>query len=362
MILTAFLKNSNETNQNKTTFEPYQYGTTIRKYQQEDIDLEQIDIVILGWGNSDYSSIQEQLYLLTSNFKAQKVLDLGELKPTISTLIALLKVLFQNGVFPLIISPKAEAVEAQLKAYEKEYELLNMTLVDSRLPYAENQPNRLINKLLDWYPHLLFYLNCLGHQSYLVDGETVHYLEDKYFDTYRLGAIQEQIKEVEPLVRNADLVAFSVEAIRCADAPARTFMNPNGLMAVEACKIMRYIAMGDQLTSLCIHGFDLVLDDRKQSANMIAQLIWFAVGGFYARMNEYPVELKKMATYLVDNTAMKEPITFYKSPKSNRWWIAIPKAISPKHELVPCSYEDYQSTCEGDLPDRLWNAITRLQL
>ena len=138
-------------------------------------------------------------------------------------------------------------------------------------------------------------------------------------------------------------------------------MNPNGLFAVEACQIVRYMAMSDRLSSVCLYGFELDQDNRNQTASLLAQMIWFVVGGFAARLHEYPVDMDQMTAYLVDSSDVDEPLTFYKSAKSDRWWIAIPKAISPQHQLVPCSYEDYQLSCNGELPDRLINAISRLK-
>ncbi len=123
---------------------------------------------------------------------------------------------------------------------------------------------------------------------------------------------------------------------------------------------MRYISMSDQLSSLCIHGFDWNMEEGAQTANMIAQLIWFAIEGFFARIHEFPIDKKDLRAYVVDNKDLDMPISFYKSSKSDRWWFEIPKALYSKHQLVACSYQDYQIACEGDLPDRLLNAINRL--
>ena len=35
-----------------------------------------------------------------------------------------------------------------------------------------------------------------------------------YFDAYRLGPLKGNLKEVEPIVRNADLMSFDISAIR----------------------------------------------------------------------------------------------------------------------------------------------------
>lgn len=297
---------------------------------------------------------------MSTNFNSKKIVDLGIVDQNLVPLVELIDLLLQQNVFPIIISADNRAIEAQLKAYERKDELLNLVLFDSKVPYALGSPPLLINRLMKYHPQLLFHLNCIGAQSYLTNKQAVDFLEDKYFEVHRLGKIQSRLEEIEPMVRNADLTAFSLASIRAADAPAQVYKNPNGLLAAEACKIMRYITMSDQISSLCIHSFDSTASDQAQTANMIAQLIWFAVEGFFARTQELPVDKKELRAYVVDNKTLGVPIAFYKSSKSDRWWFEIPKALHPKHQLLACSYRDYQIACDGDLPDRILNAINRL--
>lgn len=342
-------------------FKPFQYGQSIVQYQGEMLDLKSIDIAIFSWGNAEYyQSIRWALYQLSTNFPNQRIVDLGVVDYNSVPLIELVDLLLTQNVFPMIISADPLAVEAQLKAYEQKNDLLNLALFDSTIPFSLESETLLINKLIQYHPQLLFHLNCIGAQSYLVDKNAVDFLEDKYFEVHRLGKVQTRLEEIEPMVRNVDLTAFSIGSIRAADAPAQNYKNPNGLLAAEACKIMRYITMSDQLSSLCIHSFDVRTNDQSQTANMIAQLIWFAIEGFYARTQEFPIEKTDLRAYVVDNKTLGVPLSFYKSLKSDRWWFEIPKALHSKHQLFACSYRDYQIACEGDLPDRILNAINRL--
>lgn len=339
------------------------YASGLRYYQGEELDWSSMDIAILTWQTKEAdNAILGTLQRLSTNFKANRVYYLGEVLPDKIALVELLDQLLQKKVFPIVLSPNPEAGVAQLQAYEQQKELLSLTLIDSKIPFSSYTPNGLINQLLHWHPSLLIHLNCIAYQTYLVDRASVDFLEDKYFDTYRLGNIQAQLEQVEAIVRDTDIAIFDINAISCQAAPARADMNPNGLQAVEACQIMRYLSMSDVLQSLSLVGYDLTLDHRGQTANLLAQLVWFAVEGYYARLGEYPVDKSEMKAYLVDNKDLREAITFYKSPKSDRWWLEIPAAISPKFQLIPCSYQDYKTSCDGELPDRLLNAISRLKL
>lgn len=341
-------------------FESFQYGNNILQYNGEELNLADIDVAILGWDNNHYNSIRQSLYKLTCNFKSSKIVDLGEVTPNLIPLLELVDILLQHQVFPIIITPNSEAIEGQLKAYEQRYELLNLALISPDIPYSNKNDDAIINKLLRFHPHLLFHLHCIGYQNYITDPNAVDFLEDKYFELERLGKLQSNLEEIEPMVRDVDLAAFNISSIKCADAPATNFKNPNGLHAAEACKVIRYLTMSDRLSSLSIHGFDLNIEDSGQTANLVAQLVWFAVEGFFARIQEHPIDIRELQTYVVDNKTFGMPISFHKSNRSERWWFEIPQALHSKHQLVPCSYQDYQIACDGDLPDRLLNAINRL--
>ena len=61
----------------------------------------------------------------------------------------------------------------------------------------------------------------------------------------------------------------------------------------------------------------------------------------------------------------KHEIVFYKSKKSDRWWMSIPYPENEeikfdRHLLAPCSYADYEKACEDDVPDRWLLAFQKL--
>ncbi len=212
-----------------TDFAAFQSGHSIVQYKGQELDLNSIDVALLSWGNSNYKAIQQAFYALSCNFKAGKVIDLGMVKHNLVPLVELVDLLLQHHVFPIIIAPEAAAIEGQLKAYEQQAEMLSLVLVDSQIPFSVSKPNHsIINKLLTYHPQLLFHLKCIGYQSYLSDKNAIDFLEDKYFETHRLGKIQGKLEEIEPMVRDVDLAAFNLAAIRCADAPSCSYKNPNG--------------------------------------------------------------------------------------------------------------------------------------
>jgi hypothetical protein len=54
---------------------------------------------------------------------------------------------------------------------------------------------------------------------------------------------------------------------------------------------------------------------------------------------------------------------FYKSKRSEKWWMEIPKQDTDKFDratIIPCSYQDYQMAQAGEVPDRWINAQIKL--
>jgi hypothetical protein len=93
-----------------------------------------------------------------------------------------------------------------------------------------------------------------------------------------------------------------------------------------------------------------------QETALIAQVIWYFVEGIHYRSNEYPFGSKdNYLKYTVPNE--EEDVVFYKSDKTERWWIEIPFFINSnnklkKNTLLPCTQDDYLAACNQELPER----------
>jgi hypothetical protein len=100
--------------------------------------------------------------------------------------------------------------------------------------------------------------------------------------------------------------------------------------------------------------------NQKQESVLIAQIIWYFVEGINFRSNEYPFGSKECyLKYIVPMD--EEELIFYKSDKTDRWWIEIPYLLGEnnklkKNTLLPCSYDEYLSACNQELPERWWKA------
>lgn len=319
--------------------------------------------------------IRDAFYgLYAKKIWSQPLYDLGTLLPGDSvqdTFYALEQVIFElvkNNTVPIIIGGSQDLTLAQFDAYKKLEQLVNLVSIDSMPDFgveADLNPSNYLFHLLKRKPNHLFNFSTIGTQQYLVNHNELELLEKLYFDISRLGEIHADITKAEPLIRNADLVSIDMLALRNSDFPRPIFTAPNGFYAEQICQIARYAGLSDKLTSIGIYNY-FDLDNNEANAQLIAQIIWHIVDGINNRFNDYPKTSKKdYFKYRVLLSEFKDEIIFYKSNKSERWWIEIPYHLSKsskyeRHMMVPCSYDDYKTALENEVPNLLWQTYQKI--
>jgi arginase family enzyme len=350
-------------------------------------ELEGIDIAILGvkedrksvnnFGSSNApDEIRKKFYQLFPSSARNKIVDIGNIKKGHSvedTYFALSEVvafLIKKEIIPVIIGGSQDLSFANYRAYEKLGQIINIFTVDNTFDLGDAEEDidaqAFLSKIILHQPNFLFNYTNIGYQTYFVDQEAIDLMEKLYFDAYRLGVIRKDIEQVEPLVRNADMISIDISAIRQADAPGNANATPNGFNGEEVCQIARYAGMSDKLTSIGFYECNPVFDNNGQTSHLIAQMIWYFIDGFYNRKHDYPYKDKEnYKKYYVSIKENTHEIIFYKSKKSDRWWMEVPCPIDVKikyerHYLVPCSYNDYQTALADEVPDRWWQVYKKL--
>jgi hypothetical protein len=191
-------------------------------------------------------------------------------------------------------------------------------------------------------------------------------LRNLYFDFYRLGNIQADIEGVEPYVRNADMLSVDISSVRASDAPGNGNLQPNGFYGEEMCRIMRYAGISDKVSSIGFFEFNPDFDRQNQTAKLVAQMVWYFLEGFYNRQHDYPKEGEKdYLKFTVTAKDFKDELFFFKSQKTDRWWMKVPfrtrnKAKYERHHMVPCSPGDYEFAMKSHIPDRWWQTYQKL--
>jgi formiminoglutamase len=215
--------------------------------------------------------IRKKLYRLKKGYGQYKIADLGNLRTGMDSKESQLRLkevcatLIENEVLPVIIGGTHDYTYGQYLAYENLDKLVSLLNVDAFLDIEDdgnevNNTNHL-HKILLHEPNYLFSLFQLAYQSYLIDNETLAVLEKLYFDAYRLGHLRQYLSEMEPIIRDADLMSFDITAIKSSDAPGSKKAQPFGLTGEEACQICWYAGMNEKMSSVGFYEYDPDSDD-----------------------------------------------------------------------------------------------------
>jgi len=313
--------------------------------------------------------IRADLYQLSRLPAKIKIADLGNLKKGVSfddSLAALSDVveyLIASNTFPLIVGGSSTLIPAIVKKIPGKF---NYASVDSRIDWVnERKEKDSFNYLSDIIPGKSNIDNYMivGYQSYLNDPQVLNRFRKLNYDLVRIGEARDDIQEIEPSFRDSRLITFDISAVRQADAPGTFAPSPNGFYGEEICLLSRYAGLSDSLQAAGLFEVNPLLDSRRQTTSMAAQMIWFFLEGFAQKQNESSVLEKensgRFVNYHVSIEDSNEDLVFIKSTVTNRWWIEYTSKKGEKH-FIACSYNDYLQAGENEIPRRYMKAIKRI--
>jgi formiminoglutamase len=324
--------------------------------------------------NKGPDEVRRKLYQLKKGTGIYNIIDLGnlntgiDLEETYVRVSEICRMLLEANVLPIIIGGTHDVDYGQYRGYQDLEKLVSLLNIDAFLDLEdvrESLPARQhIHKILLHEPNYLFSYTHLAHQLYLIDPNSASILEKLYFEAYRLGSIRQNLTEMEPAVRNADMVSFDITSIRSADAPGNINAQPFGLTGEEACQLCWYAGQNEKLSSIGFYEYNPEYDDNhKKTASVIATMIWYFVEGFYYRKKETNFKSNDFIKYSVSMHTEPEVIVFYKSKFTEKWWMEVmPQTAGkyPRNSIVPCSYGDYQTATKGEVPERYISTLAKL--
>jgi len=325
-------------------------------------DRRNIDIV----NEVNLTAIRKKLYSMFPGNWDASIADLGDILAGDSvedTYFALKKVtsaLIKNKVIPIVLGGSQDLTYALYRAYDDLEQMVNMVAVDSKFDFGkENETvsaNSYLTKIIIDEPNNLFNYCNIGYQTYYNSQEEIDLIEKLFFDAYRLGEISNNIALAEPVFRDADLVSIDLNSIKSSDSGNNVNFEPNGFNGKEICSLARYAGISDKVSSFGIFNHN----NTVYESAMISQIIWYFIEGFHYRSKEYPFGSR--TNYLKYIVPLEdEELIFYKSDKTDRWWIEIPFESNghnklKRNTLLPCSYDEYLCACNQELPERWWKA------
>jgi formiminoglutamase len=316
--------------------------------------------------------IRECLYSFSRLPGRMKIADLGNLKigntfeDTLAGLRDVLIKILDADTVPLILggtSALMPSIDKCLSASKTPWSLVS---VDSRLDFTaeKREPDSFnwINDLIYRSGSRLSHLSAIGHQTYLADQQIVNRFHRRHYDVIRIGEVRAAVHETEPLFRDATAAIFDIGAVRQSDAPGTILPSANGFYGEEICLLSRYAGLSDNLRLFGLFEVNPSLDNRNQSAQLAAQIIWFYLEGFSQKQFEThsleDQQNSRFTRYHVTLSDLGSEAIFIKSNLTERWWIEIkdPKGVA---HYVACSYEDYMKANRDQVPERWTNALLR---
>lgn len=357
-------------------FSSQQLGSKVAFHTAEDFpDLDKIKIAIVGVLDNrgdenqtqevDLSHIRRELYSLFPGNWDASIADLGDILAGNSisdTHFALRKVvssLIKKKIIPIVIGGTQDLTYALYRAYDELEQMVNLVAIDSKFDFGKESDavsaSSYLTKIIIEEPNNLFNFCNLGYQTYNNSQEEIDLIDKLFFEAYRLGEISNTIALSEPVFRDADLVSLDLTSVKSSASGNFTSFSPNGFNGKEICALSRYAGISDKVSLFGVFNHN----NSAQESILIAQIIWYFIEGFQYRSNEYPFGSRE--NYIKYIVPLEEELIFYKSNKTDRWWIEMPFISNgnnklKKSSLLPCSYEEYLGACNHEIPERWWKA------
>ena len=345
-------------------------GSNITLYNSEKTDYSSIDIAIVGineYRNSDEISdeflnlenFRREFYSLFYGNWSANILDLGDVisgKSYSDTYYAVNSIhqdLINQNIVVIFIGGGQDFTFPLYQSLSKKHNKVNISSVDNKFDFGKikkqfSSSSYMSKIIMDKKNSLNHFCN-LGYQTFLNSQEEIDLLNKFNFESHRLGKITENIKIVEPVLRETNLLTVDFKSIKSSEL---NFVHncSNGFESSQFCSVLRYAGMSNSISSVGL--FELL--DSSISSALLSQSIWYFIEGYCLRIKEDPNSSNfKGYTYNVfcEGTNLK----FYNSELSQKWWVELINEIETKNisSLLPCNKRDYLMACDGTFSDRL---------
>ena len=343
-------------------------------------DLSKVKIALIGIcenrGDKDhlieevnFVEVRQALYGLFPGNWDTIIADLGNInkgervEDTYFAVTQLTQALLKLSITPIFLGGSQDLTYAVYRAYDQMEQMVNLVNVDPCFDIGDSNKtidhHSYVGKIIVDQPYNLFNYSNVGFQTYLNPQEEIDLMDKLHFDANRLGNVKADLSLVEPIMRDSDIVAVDLSAIKSSELNFLHHKMPNGFDGQEMCAIARYAGISDRVSVFGIFEYKNHTDEET-AAMLVAQLIWYFIEGYnYRAKEDLDIEKGNFLTYQVP--VNDEVLVFYKSSKTERWWVEIPfiSGLNNKlkrRTLLPCTYQEYVEACNQTIPNRWYRA------
>ena len=269
----------------------------------------------------------------------------------------------QMNIIPVFIGGSHDLMFPLYEVFQNFKQLVNIVSVDRSFDFSQEDElisgRSYMSKIIMEKPNVLNNYTNIGFQSYYCAEQEKDLMGKLYFDSIRLGQVLNQPALAEPVFRDADVVSFDMKCLSWHAIADPLKGQPNGIDSRTICSLTRYAGISDRISFL---GF-FEIPSTPMTDQLLAQMIWYLIEGVQLRFDEYPVNTKDFLKYSV--TLSDQIMVFYKSDKSNRWWMELTNNSHLNNKtksttLLACTEKDYLDAMQDKIPERWYNAVKRI--
>ncbi|RMA66534.1 formimidoylglutamase [Ulvibacter antarcticus] len=332
------------------------------------------DVDFIG-GVVSFDAFRKALYSLYPGNWSHKIVDLGDIEQgdtvedTYFAVKTVTEALLKKDIIPLLMGGSQDLVYAQYRSYDTHGSMVNLVNIDNKFDLGDAEANitnhSYVGKIIVDTPYNLFNYSTLGYQSFFNPPGEISLMEKLYFDAYRLGDVTADITVVEPIMRDADIVTLDVTTIKSSEISYKNTSSPNGFDGKEICAIARYAGISNRVTSFGVYELK-DFSGAESGSMLVAQILWYFIEGVNFRIaDEDFKDEKRYTTYKVP--VDEEILIFKKSNITGRWWLEMPFILNVNNKLkrrtlLPCTYGEYLSACNQEIPERWYKARRKIEV
>ena len=244
-------------------------GKNIKIYNKKEglPDLKQFSIAIMGVFESrnsfykmeknDLNDFRSAFYSLYPGNWNINIIDLGNLEngetveDTYSALKEIIISLQKFNVIPVILGGSHDLIYPAYRSFQSKKQLVNIVSVDRSYDFSQDEElisgRSYMSKIIMEQPNFLNNYTNIGYQNYYCAQEEKDLMDRLYFDSISLGDVLYDVKQVEPIFRDADIVGFDM---KCLSWQANGEINstPNGIDSRTICALSRYAGISDKVS------------------------------------------------------------------------------------------------------------------
>jgi formiminoglutamase len=313
--------------------------------------------------------VRKNLALLAKGQQSCNIIDIGNViqgktfKDTAFAIGEIVAQLHRFNIVTVLIGGTSDLGLGNFLGYVSNQKAANLIHIDSHINLlfeGDKLSDRMtLDEIIFRNSEYLFNYTNIGYQTFYVSQKEIDLIDDLYFDAFRLGIVRSNLKDFEPVLRDAEIVNFSLNSIKYSDSPGSLVKSPNGFSGDEACQLSFYAGLSGK--SMAFGVFDIDSGEgRNISCILSSQIVWYFIEGILNQVPESPkANSSGFTRFTVFMNQLSLEFTFYKSIKSNRWWLEVPVKSDDKH-IISCSIQDYEKALAQEIPDRWWKMFQKL--